>query len=44
MLYLINFLDLSLSVVYFDQLFMYWVIVYSDQLLVLDIHCYILSR
>ena len=31
--YLINFSDLSSSVVYFDQLFLCWVIVYSDQLL-----------
>ena len=31
--YLINFSDLSSSVVYFNQLFVCWVIVYSDQLL-----------
>ena len=30
---LINFSDLSSSVVYFDQLFVCWVVVYSDQLL-----------
>ena len=32
-IYLNHFSDLSLSVVYFEQLFVYWVVVYSDQLL-----------
>ena len=32
-IYLINFSDLSLSVVYFDQLFVRWVFVYFHQLL-----------